>query len=168
MTPPISTLQLLFERDLEGLKREIEAYPNDEAVWATPPGVANSAGSLALHCAGNIQHYIGACLGGSGYVRDRPAEFSRRNVSRAELIAELDVALHAARNTLSILAPEAVPGVFPEPIAGKTLASEVFLLHLVSHLGYHLGQVDYHRRITVGDGATVNTVAVGHLPERLA
>lgn len=168
MTLPISTLHILFERDLEGLKREIEAYPNDETVWATPPGVANSAGSLALHCAGNIQHYIGACLGGSGYVRDRPAEFSRRNLSRAELIAELDLALHAVRNTLSILAPEAVPGVFPDKIAGRTLGSEVFLLHLVAHLGYHLGQVDYHRRITTGDGATVDTLAVAHLPEPVA
>ena len=168
MTLPISTLHILFERDLEGLKREIEAYPNDETVWATPPGVANSAGSLALHCAGNIQHYIGACLGASGYVRDRPAEFSRRNVSRAELIAELDLALRAVRSTLSVLAPESVPGVFPDTIAGRTLGSEVFLLHLVAHLGYHVGQVDYHRRITMGDRATVNTVSVGHLPERLA
>ena len=85
MTLPIDTLHLLLERDLESLKREIDAYPSEESIWATPAGISNSAGSLALHCAGNIQHYIGKCLGGSTYVRDRNAEFARRDVPRAEI-----------------------------------------------------------------------------------
>jgi uncharacterized damage-inducible protein DinB len=168
MTIPIDTLRLLLDRDLESLKREIEAYPDDAAIWATPPGIANSAGSLALHCAGNIQHYIGCCIGGSAYIRDRTAEFARRNVPRAEVLSELDKALAAVRDALSRVAPESVPNVFPDRIAGRSVGSEEFLVHLVAHLGYHIGQIDYHRRITTGDARTVNTVPVSELPERTA
>ena len=168
MTLPIDPLRTMLERELESIKREIDAYPNDESVWATPAGIANSAGSLALHCAGNLQHFIGKCLGTSAYVRNRDAEFARRDVPRAELIAELDRALSAVRDTLNTIEADSVPGVFPDTIAGRTLDSNVFLLHLVAHLGYHVGQIDYHRRITTGNGATVNTVGVNLLPESSA
>src|SRR5262245_21734885 len=82
-------------RDLKSLRREIEAYPEERMIWETPPGISNSAGTLTLHLAGNLQHYVGRHLGGSSYVRDRPAEFARRNVARAELLAEIAAAERA-------------------------------------------------------------------------
>jgi uncharacterized damage-inducible protein DinB len=164
MTLPIDTVRALLDRELDAFTREIEAYPNDDSVFATPPGITNSAGSLALHCAGNLQHFIGARIGNSGYVRDREKEFATRGVTRAELVAELARAKQAVRAALDERDAASVPSVFPDKIAGKTMTTEVFVLHLVAHLAYHLGQVDYHRRITTGDTKTVDTVSVPALP----
>jgi len=65
MTPEF--LARILVRDLNAVRRELEAYPDEQSVWALPPGVTNSGGTLAMHIAGNVQHFIGAVLGGSGY-----------------------------------------------------------------------------------------------------
>src|SRR3954465_1921581 len=143
----ISIVTTLFLRDLETLKREIAAFPDDKAPWVTKPGVTNTAGTLALHCAGNIQHFIGARLGGSGYVRNRDTEFSRRDVPRAEIIAELDKAI-AAVHRLDGKADADLPSVFPDPFGGKQVNTDAILVFLSGHLTYHLGQIDYYRRLT--------------------
>lgn len=150
-------------RELAALKREIEAFPTDAGPWESRPGVTNTSGTLALHCAGNIQHFIGARLGNSGYVRQRDLEFSRRDVPRRELLAELDRAIEAV-GRLDDVAMSDLPAVFPDPFGGKSVNTDVMLIHLAVHLGYHLGQVDYHRRITTGDPATINAVAAAELP----
>ena len=164
MTLPIETVRVLLERELDAFTREIEAYPNDESTFATPPGITNSGASLALHVAGNLQHFIGNRIGGTGYVRDRDAEFAERGRTRAELVAELGRAKDAVHAALSERDAASISSVFPDKIAGKTMTSEVFILHLVAHLAYHLGQVDYHRRIITGDAKTVDTVSVAALP----
>ncbi|HEX2719050.1 MAG TPA: hypothetical protein VHM67_15380, partial [Gemmatimonadaceae bacterium] len=87
-----STIQHILTRELLALRRGIEAYPDDASVWRPMPGIANVGGTLALHIAGNLQHFIGAVLGGTGYVRDRDAEFARRDVSRDEILREIDAA----------------------------------------------------------------------------
>jgi hypothetical protein len=149
-------------RELGALQREIAAYPDDAGPWAERPGITNTAGNLALHCAGNIQHFIGAKLAGTGYVRQRELEFSRRGVPRAEIIAELDRAIAAVKELEKVGGN--LPPVFPDPFGGKTVNTDVMLIHLAVHLGYHLGQVDYHRRITAGDATTVDAVAASLLP----
>jgi hypothetical protein len=156
-------VQQLLLRDLGALKREIAAFPDDAGPWAERPGIANTSGTLALHCAGNLQHFIGATLGWSGYVRQRDLEFSRRGVPRAELLAELDRAI-AAVLTLAAAPDKVLPAVYPDPFGGKQVNTDVMLVHLAVHLGYHLGQVDYHRRMTVGDGTTVDAVSAKELP----
>lgn len=153
----------LLVRDLEAFKREISAFTDDRGPWVSRPGVTNTAGTLALHCAGNLQHFIGARLGGSGYVRQRDLEFSRRDVPRAELLAELDRAI-AAVDLLEGKALADFPAVFPDPFGGKQVNTDVMLLHLTGHLAYHLGQADYHRRLVTGDGTTVDAVAAAQLP----
>jgi hypothetical protein len=162
--PELTALvQVLFIRDLETLKREIAAFPDDAGPWAVRPGVTNTAGTLALHCAGNIQHFIGAKLGGTSYVRQRDAEFSRRDVPRAEIIAELDRAI-AAVHALDGKKDADLPRVFPDQFGGKQVNVETLLVFLHGHLTYHLGQVDYYRRITTGDARTMDTIATAALP----
>src|SRR3954470_10024970 len=112
MTLPIETIRVLFERELDAFVREIEAYPNDESVFATPPGISNSAGSLALHIAGNLQHFIGNRIGGTNYVRDRDKEFATRGVTRAELVAGLAQAKAAVHAALAERDPASVQSVF--------------------------------------------------------
>jgi len=150
-------------RELDGFKRQIAAFATDDGPWTARPGVANTAGTLALHCAGNIQHFIGAMLLGTGYTRQRDLEFSRRGVPRQEILAELDRALDAVRRLASLKDPD-LPAIFPEPFGGKQVNTDVMLVHLAVHLGYHLGQADYHRRLATGDATTLDGVSAKALP----
>jgi hypothetical protein len=163
MPDTTSTVSSLMLRELDTFKRQIAAFPDDRGPWMAGAGIANTAGTLALHCAGNIQHFIGAKLCGTGYVRQRELEFSRRDVARAEIISELDRAI-AAVELLGKKKDTDVPAVFPEVFGGKQVNTDVMLVHLAVHLGYHLGQADYHRRLTTGDSTALDGVSAKGLP----
>jgi hypothetical protein len=157
----ITAVRTLLLRDLASFRQELEAYPDEALIWAVPPGISNSAGTLTLHCAGNLQHFVGTRLGHTGYVRDRAAEFARRDVPRVELIAELTRASDMVSSTLNQLDPAVLETTFPDSFAGgRTVATGPFLVHLATHLTYHLGQVDYHRRLVTGAGAIPGVVGV--------
>ncbi len=159
----IDALTTVLVRELGALAREIAAYPDDASPWLEPAGVPNSAGTLALHAAGNLQHFVGAVLGGNGYVRDREAEFGRRGVSREALIAELSTAADAVREVLGEMDPDALRAPYPLELAGRQVRTVDFLAHLATHLAYHLGQVDYHRRILTSSGESVDAVSLSGL-----
>jgi hypothetical protein len=155
-------------RELRALRREVEAYDDEAQLWSTPGGVSNSAGNLVLHLCGNLQHFVGAKLGSSGYVRNRDAEFATRGVSRAELLAEIDRATTIVDKTLASFDDARLDEAFPETIAGTTPSTREWLAHLSAHLAYHLGQIDYHRRIVTGDSKTLDVISVKELPSRLS
>jgi hypothetical protein len=150
-------------RDVNAVRRELEAYPDEASVWALPPGVANSGGTLALHIAGNLQHFFGTVLGGAGYKRDRAAEFAKRDVPRSALIVELEAAIVAVGLGMSKVSEARLAEEFPEAIAGHRIVTGEWLIHLVAHTAYHLGQIDYHRRLVTKSGATVGAMAVPEL-----
>jgi len=156
-------LKTVMARELRALAREVQAYPDDASVWRTFPGIANSAGTLVLHLAGNIQYYLGTRLGGDRYVRDRQAEFARRDVPRRELLAEIDRAIAALERALPRVTDDVMAADYPEPVGGKTLRTGEFLLHLATHLSWHLGQLDYHRRMVTGDAGKIGAIALGEL-----
>lgn len=160
-----TNLKTIVTRELAAVKRELEAYPDDASVWRVIPGTPNSGGTLALHLAGNIRHFFGSILAQDGYVRNRDAEFASRDVPRAELLAGIDAAIASVERTLAQLGDAAIRQPYPEPIAKRTVSTGVFLLHLASHLAYHLGQIDYHRRAVTGDVKGVDAVSVRELPE---
>jgi hypothetical protein len=161
-------LQLL-RRELSAVERETLAYPDDASLWRIVPGIGNAGGSLALHLAGNIRHFIGAVLGGSGYVRNRDAEFMARDghgagERRDDVAAEIRDALDQLTRTMQALPPSQLLAPYPVAIGnGVVLRTDAMLLHLASHAAYHLGQIDYHRRMVTGDGTTVGTLALGAL-----
>lgn len=159
-----STASVILRRDLAAVRRSVEAYPDDASLWAQHPGFPNAGGTLALHVAGNVRHYVGAVLGRSGYVRDRDAEFSRRGVPRHAVVAEIEEARSAVERALRSLGDEALAGPYPLPISGRTVSMMDFLVHLTTHLAFHLGQLDYHRRAVTGDRASVDAVASTALP----
>jgi hypothetical protein len=159
------SLAALITRELRAVKRELDLYPDDASIWRAIPGVPNTAGTLALHLAGNIRHFVGAVLGGSGYVRDRDAEFARRDVPRAELHAGLDAAIAAVDRTFARMPADSLSGPYPEPVAKRTVHATTFGMHLLAHLAYHLGQIDTHRRAVTGSAAGVDAVSVRELPE---
>jgi hypothetical protein len=150
----------LLIRELETMEREIELFPDDETVWQTAPGVSNAAGNLALHLAANLQHYIGAVLGSSGYVRNRPVEFSSRLLPKSEVIAELQKANDVVRRVLPTISDAQLALTFPEAVGSVTPRTGFFLLHLCAHAAFHVGQAGYLRRILTGDAKTAGAVDV--------
>lgn len=159
----VTWLRGTLVRDLRALRREIEAYPEERDIWRVQPGISNSGGTLALHLAGNLRYFVGAVLGGTGYARDRDAEFNRRDAPRAELLAEIDAALAAVDAGLTRATEPDLARPYPHPIAGHTVTTGDFLVHLVAHFTYHLGQVDYHRRLLTGQAGQIRAVAVPEL-----
>ena len=137
----------LYERDLSKLKAEIEQYENDADIWKTAGEIANPAGALCLHIAGNLRHFFGSVLCATDYVRDRDAEFASRDVPRSELLAEVDKALADVKATLAQLTDEDLVKIYPQEVFGKPMQTGYFLTHLTTHLNYHLGQINYHRRL---------------------
>ena len=143
----------LIARDVDGLIRQIQAYGDEADLWTTPGGTGNSPGNLALHITGNLRLFIGHVLGGIEYTRDRDAEFSRKDVPREELVGGLQTAASAVDAALRDFPDDRLDELYPMEFGEHRLITGRFLAHLCTHLAYHLGQIDYHRRITTGQGA---------------
>jgi len=137
----------LFDRDLTKLDEEIRNYPTEELLWVIRGDVKNSGGNLCLHLCGNLQHFIGSVLANTGYKRDRDLEFSARNVPREKLLAEIEQTRQVIRETLGKLAATDLASQYPLQVFGYPMTTTYFIVHLYGHLGYHLGQVNYLRRL---------------------
>jgi hypothetical protein len=156
-------LRILLLRDLRAFRREIELFPDDESPWRPVPGIANSAANLALHSAGNLQYFVGSLLGDTGYRRDRDAEFGRRSGTRADLAAELGRAAADVDRVLGALLPQRLSEPFPETLRGLQASTGTILLHLSTHLAFHLGQAGYHRRALLADSRSSGAMSVDEL-----
>lgn len=141
------TLIKLFKRDLTALKTEINAYKNEKNLWLVQPDISNSAGNLCLHLVGNLNTFIGAVLGGTNYVRQRDLEFSLKDIPRTILIKQVDKVIAVVEETLQNLTVADLQKEYKRRINEETMATEYFLVHLSMHLAYHLGQINYHRRL---------------------
>ena len=142
----IEPLREVLLRDLEKLRLEVEAFDDDADLWNHLPGTTNSPGVLAVHICGNLQHFIGATLGHTGYVRNRDAEFAADGLSRADVLAEIDRAREAVSEGLSKVDDATLEAEFPidKFLGGRSTAFA--LLHFLGHINYHLGQINYARR----------------------
>lgn len=143
----IETLKRLFQRDLNKLKQEIELYQDEKRIWAIDKSIANSAGNLCLHLTGNLNTYIGAEFGKTGYIRNRDLEFSQKDVPRTELIKKIEETIIVVGNSLDHIKNEQLSAEYPTLVFAEKTSTEYFLVHLATHLSYHLGQVNYHRRL---------------------
>jgi uncharacterized damage-inducible protein DinB len=140
------SLSAVFEKDLNRLKSEIEAYTDEEKLWIKAEGINNSAGNLCLHILGNLNNYVGAILGKTGYVRNRSAEFSEKT-TKEHLLKCLDETTEMVKETISNVDADVFDQIYSENVFGYEMKIDYFLIHLVGHLNYHLGQINYHRRI---------------------
>ena len=159
-------LRRVMIRDLEALREEIRRYPNERDLWTCPAGVVNSAGTLVLHLAGNLRYYIGAQLGGIEYERDRAAEFSDRDVSLTELERRIESAIVAVDEGLRGVCEADLEREYALEVGGVRLSTGLFLTHLATHLAYHLGQVDYHRRMVTGQSEVAGAQSLAQLGGR--
>ncbi|GAB4048539.1 DinB family protein [Spirosoma litoris] len=143
----IQVLKSLFRRDLERLRHEIELYNDESKLWYIEKGIANSAGNLCLHLIGNLNTYIGAEIGKTGYVRNREHEFSLKDIPKAELLAKIDETIVVVDQALDTLTDEQLEAEYPMLVFDKPTTTEYLLVHLATHLTYHRGQINYHRRL---------------------
>ncbi|MFM9840441.1 MAG: DinB family protein [Cyclobacteriaceae bacterium] len=143
----IETLKKLFGRDLSKLKSEIELYQDEKKIWYIEKSIANSAGNLCLHLVGNLNHFIGAEIGKTAYIRNRELEFSAKDISKAKLISKVEETIKVVDSALDRLKEEDLEKEYSLLVFDKKTSTEYFLVHLATHLGYHLGQINYHRRL---------------------
>lgn len=141
------TLRALFNRDLNKLKLEIESYKNEAKIWSIDEQILNSAGNLCLHLIGNLNTYIGATLGSSGYIRHRELEFTLKNIPRTELITKIQETIITVDVTISNLSEDQLEHEFSIVVFEDKDSTGFILTHLTTHLAYHLGQINYHRRL---------------------
>lgn len=141
------SLKSLYNRDLNKLKTEIEAYKNEENLWKIDKNISNSAGNLCLHLVGNLNHFIGTHIGNTGYVRQRELEFSLKDIPKAELIEKVEATAIMIDTVLSQLSEEDLKKEYPLVVFEGKMTTDYFLIHLIAHLDYHLGQINYHRRL---------------------
>jgi uncharacterized damage-inducible protein DinB len=141
------TLATIFQRDFTKLYSEIEQYKSEDKLWVTEKSIANSAGNLCLHLVGNLKTYIGAELGGFAYVRNRELEFSQKNVPKNELLAMVAETRTIVDETLRKLPATTLQEEYSMLVFAEKTSTEFFLVHLSAHLSYHLGQINYHRRL---------------------
>ena len=143
----IETLKSLFDRDLNKLCTEIELYRNEENIWKIDKEISNSAGNLCLHLIRNINNFIGAQIGKTNYVRHRELEFSLKNIPTSELLENIKKTKTIVAASLDMLTPEDLEKEYPLVVFENKMTTEYFLIHLATHLTYHLGQINYHRRL---------------------
>lgn len=143
----IQTLSDLYVRDLYKLKEEISLYNDEENIWKTPHGINNSAGNLCLHLIGNLNHFVGLGIINNGYVRKRDEEFNSKNIDRKILTAEIDKVIEVIIDAFLKLDIKQFEETFPLPKSSGKVSTEHMILHLLTHLNYHIGQINYHRRL---------------------
>lgn len=134
-------------RDLNRLHTEVESYSDESHLWKLSGSIKNSAGSLTLHIVGNLRHFIGHVLGGTEFKRNRDAEFENKTIARSKLLSLIELTKIELDHTFRELNDEVLSGVYPLKIMDKQWTNGSFLIHLLGHLNYHLGQINYHRRI---------------------
>ncbi len=147
MNPSIKALHDLYERDLTKVLEELKSYNKEENLWTINGEITNSGGNLILHICGNLKHFIGAMLGGSSFIRQRDDEFDLKNVKKSEMVDQIKQTKKVVLETLAELEDSKLDEVYPVNVFGKEMTTQFFLFHLYGHLNYHLGQINYHRRL---------------------
>lgn len=143
----LEILKPLLKRELLKLRQEIDSYKSEDVLWSIDKSILNSGGNLCLHLVGNLNTFIGKHLGDTGYVRDRDREFSDKGIPKQELVKRIDETIHVVESTLSKLNDQQLEEEYPVNVFNEKMTTKYFLIHLLSHLTYHLGQINYHRRL---------------------
>ena len=143
----IQTLKSIFDRDLKRLRIEIDIYNNEQTLWHTEKNIANSAGNLCLHLVGNLNTYIGATIGKTNYVRNREQEFSLKGIPKIELLKQIDETIVVVHSSFDDLTQDDLTKEYPILVFSEKTTTGYLLIHLATHLSYHLGQINYHRRL---------------------
>lgn len=136
-----------YQKYLDNLLKEISQYQNEADLWKLTGDLKNSPANLALHLCGNLKHNIGAVIGKNGFIRERDLEFSTKGISKADIIKEIESTEDIVIPVLDSLTDDDLIDPFPEASHGEDQTIYDALIRLALHMGYHVGQINYHRRI---------------------
>jgi hypothetical protein len=138
-----------FNNGLDKLKEELLAYDDENTMWIVEKNIKNSSGNLAQHLVGNLKTFVGKFMGQIPYHREREREFNERQFDRATLLLLIDETKEAISKSLTGKDESFFAQPFPkEAVVIKEDQTNGFMLtHLYAHLNYHLGQINYHRRL---------------------
>lgn len=136
-----------YERDIRKLIEEVNLFKNEEDLWRITGSVKNSCGNLVLHVIGGMNYLIGTTLAHTKYVRNREQEFIQKNVKRTELISQLEALIIIINQTLNTLTADQMEAEYPIFFDKPKTSVTYVLVQLLAHLNYHLGQVNYLRRV---------------------
>ena len=142
-----STLTNFYERDIRRLIEEINLFNDEGNLWKTEGTIKNSSGNLVLHIVGGTNYLIGTMLAKTGYIRNRDQEFIIKDVPRNELVAQLEELMLMINKTLSTFDDERMEAEYPIMFDDMKVPNSYVLIRLAIHLNYHLGQVNYLRRV---------------------
>lgn len=143
----MQNIKALYLTQLDALREEISLYKNENDLWVLTGEIKNTPGNLCLHICGNLNYFIGALIGNTGYVRDREKEFSDKNTGRESLYKNIDDTKNMIINVFDNLGNYDFTKIYPDNKFGENPTYAFVFARLVSHLSYHLGQINYHRRI---------------------
>jgi hypothetical protein len=138
-----------YERDIRKLIEEVNLFKDEANLWRTTGSVKNSCGNLVLHVVGGTNYLVGTIIVNTGYVRNRDEEFIKKGIARSELIARLEQLIPMINHALGAVDMDAeYPLIFDD----DKRSNSYLLVQLLAHLNYHLGQVNYLRRILEPSG----------------
>jgi len=143
----IPHIKAILLRDLDALSMAVTQYPNSAMLWEVLPGTSNSAGNLALHLIGNLRHFIGHVIGKTNYTRNREEEFNLKHLDKAEIIKLIETCKTEVETALDKMPAADLEKEFAVEVSSKKSLTGYVLLHIISHFNYHLGQINYHRRV---------------------
>jgi uncharacterized damage-inducible protein DinB len=142
------TVKSAMIAELEELRDEVRTLANglsEAQLWQKPLAESNSVGHLILHLTGNLNHFVGAQLGKTGYVREREKEFTDASPPpRSQVFENLDAAVAMFRSVVGGLTEPQLMATHPTEKFGNVLKT---LHHLLAHFAMHRGQMSYIRRL---------------------
>src|SRR5215472_5703718 len=115
----------------------------EEQFWKNPFPYGNSFGHLVLHLTGNLNYYIGAQIAETGYVRDRPREFSETEFPpKDEALQALDDAVATVVRTIQSQSAE--DWAKPYSALGTSCSNRLdMFVQCAAHMQHHIGQMIY-------------------------
>lgn len=143
----INTFIQFYQKGLQDLRQEATQFKSEELLWKTLPGVKNSCGNLFLHLIGNLNYFIGAQMGNTGYVRNRDLEFSAKDVPVHEIIKQIEALETIIPTVLQSKSEGWLAEEFLMEFLGAKQKNEFMITQMLVHLNYHCGQINYLRRM---------------------
>jgi len=139
--------QKFFRENLQSLHNEINSFEHEEDLWEIKGTIKNPPANIAMHMCGNLKHYIGHGIGNNGYIRNRDLEFSIKGLSKEQILNEINSTIEALDAVFEKLTYDDLLKNYEHDYYGENKKIAFVLSILSQHLGYHLGQINYYRRL---------------------
>ena len=144
LSPVVASTLASYYEEVRDKIHELVAGLSAEQLWTRPYPYGNSVGHLLLHLTGNLNNYIGAQIAKTGYVRNRPLEFTDPvKHPKEEVLAKFDAAIAMVVDTVRKQSPEDWTAPYSDPTEPRTNTRFACFLRMAAHAYHHTGQIIY-------------------------